>query len=69
VARARLREAGLDSAEYPASVATAWLINVTQLAGERPTLAAAWRVGSFPSVGPAHPAKPPAVAPCWSLAG
>jgi Tfp pilus assembly protein PilF len=33
---ARLRDAGLDSAEYPASVATTWLLSFTQLASERP---------------------------------
>ena len=32
----RLRDAGLDSAEYPASVAATWLLNFTQLASERP---------------------------------
>jgi Tfp pilus assembly protein PilF len=32
----RLRDAGLDSAEYPASVAATWLINFTQLAQQRP---------------------------------
>lgn len=32
----RLRDAGLDSAEYPASVAATWLINFTQLAKDHP---------------------------------
>jgi Tfp pilus assembly protein PilF len=44
---ARLRDAGLDSAEYPASVASTWLINFTQLSGERPASVELLRLCAF----------------------
>ena len=43
----RLRDAGLDSAEYPASVASTWLINFTQLAAERPAAVELLRLCAF----------------------
>jgi Tfp pilus assembly protein PilF len=43
----RLREAGLDSAEYPASVASTWLINFTQLARQHPAAAELLRLCAF----------------------
>jgi len=43
----RLRDAGLDSAEYPASVATTWLINFTQLPEEHPAAVELLRLCAF----------------------
>jgi Tfp pilus assembly protein PilF len=43
----RLREAGLDSAEYPASVATTWLINFTRLSDERAAAVELLRLCAF----------------------
>ena len=44
----RLRAAGLDSAEYPASVARTWLLNFTQLSGERPAAVELLRLCASP---------------------
>jgi Tfp pilus assembly protein PilF len=44
---ARLRDAGLDSAEYPASVASTWLINFTQLSEEHPATVELLRLCAF----------------------
>jgi Tfp pilus assembly protein PilF len=43
----RLRDAGLDSGEYPASVASTWLINFTQLASRHPAAVELLRVCAF----------------------
>jgi Tfp pilus assembly protein PilF len=43
----RLRDAGLDSAEYPASVASTWLINFTQLSEEHPAAVELLRLCAF----------------------
>ena len=43
----RLRDAGLDSAEYPSSVARTWLLSFTQLSSERPTAVELLRLCAF----------------------
>ena len=43
----RLREAGLDSGEYPASVAGTWLLSFTQLSGEHPAAVELLRLCAF----------------------
>src|SRR5208283_1759658 len=43
----RLREAGLDSAEYPASVAGTWLLSFTQLSSEHPAAVELLRLCAF----------------------
>jgi tetratricopeptide (TPR) repeat protein len=43
----RLRDVGLDSAEYPASVATTWLINFAQLSQECPGAVELLRLCAF----------------------
>jgi hypothetical protein len=43
----RLRDEGLDSGEYPASVARTWLLTVGQLAGERPAAVELLRLCAF----------------------
>jgi Tfp pilus assembly protein PilF len=43
----RLRDAGLDSAEYPASVARTWLLSFTQLSNEHPAAVELLRLCAF----------------------
>lgn len=43
----RLRDAGLDSAEYPASVARTWLLSFTQLSAEHPAAVELLRLCAF----------------------
>jgi tetratricopeptide (TPR) repeat protein len=43
----RLRDAGLDSAEYPASVARTWLLSFTQLSVEHPAAVELLRLCAF----------------------
>ncbi|HZI77052.1 MAG TPA: tetratricopeptide repeat protein, partial [Gemmatimonadales bacterium] len=43
----RLRDAGLDSTEYPASVARTWLLNFMQLSAEHPTAVELLRLCAF----------------------
>ncbi len=43
----RLRDSGLDSAEYPASVARTWLLSFTQLSGEHPAAVELLRLCAF----------------------
>lgn len=47
VSARRLRDAGLDSAEYPASVARTWLLSFTQLSAEHPAAVELLRLCAF----------------------